>query len=405
MNAMERTTSARSLPVRHGTLAVLMSLFSAVLLGTFLTNPTYAQATGVVYVESNIPAPNGNSILAYSRDEAGNLTPLPGSPFATGGAGVGSAQPAAGQFDSDQNVIINPEGTLLFAVNSGSNDIAVFHIRPDGTLVPVDGSPFPSGGVNPVSVGLAGDKLYVVHKSVDSPGDVLPNYTGFQVTPDGQLTPIPDSTIEVPAGSSPTQALISADNGLLFGADFLSGVLQAFRILGDGRLLQSPNTPLPLPDASNPLGLQVHPTQPLLYVGFVSNNELGIYSYDDMGALTFLRTVTNSGVAICWFAVNRAGSCLYSANTGDGSVSAYDLTDPTTPVEIQTVPLRGNAPLLPFQLALDPTEAFLHVVDQGGNALHVLQVNAPGCTLTEVPSSPLALDVPGDTRPEGVAAR
>jgi hypothetical protein len=32
----------------------------------------------------------------------------------------------------------------------------------DGSLQPVPGSPFPSGGKNPVSIGLAGDKLYVV---------------------------------------------------------------------------------------------------------------------------------------------------------------------------------------------------------------------------------------------------
>ena len=401
-NDTTSATSARSLPVQHGRLALLMSLFSAVLLATFLTHPTYAQATGVVYVESNIPAPNGNSILAYSRDAAGNLTAIPGSPFATGGAGVGNAVPAEGQFDSDQNVITNPEGTLLFAVNSGSNNIAVFHICPNGALVSVDGSPFPSGGVNPVSVGLAGDKLYVVHKSVDSPGDVLPNYTGFQVSTDGQLTPILVSTVEVPAASSPTQALISPDNSLLFGADFGSGgkVLQSFGILSDGSLRQ--NAPLPLPDSSAPLGLQVHPTQQLLYVGFVSDNQLGVYSYDQSGVLTFLRTVPNSGKAICWLAVNRAGSCLYSANTGDGSVSAYDLADPTTPVEMQRLQLNGNA--APFQLALDPSGVFLHAVDQAENSLHVLQVNAVGCMLTEVSSSPFALDVPGDTRPQGVAA-
>src|SRR5689334_4697502 len=42
----------------------------------------------VVYVESNISTPGGNSILAFRRDAQGNLTPLPGSPFLTGGTGV-----------------------------------------------------------------------------------------------------------------------------------------------------------------------------------------------------------------------------------------------------------------------------------------------------------------------------
>ena len=46
---------------------------------------------------------------------------------------------------------------LLFAVNGGSNTIAVFHILADGGLRAVEGSPFASRGVNPVGIGLRGD--------------------------------------------------------------------------------------------------------------------------------------------------------------------------------------------------------------------------------------------------------
>jgi 6-phosphogluconolactonase (cycloisomerase 2 family) len=113
--------------------------------------------SGVVYVESNIGTPGGNSIFAFRRDSQGNLTPLPGSPFLTGGTGIFDASLKLGPFDSDQNVIVNPEHTLVFAVNSGSNTIAVFHIRSDGRLSAVEGSPFASGGINPVSVGLKND--------------------------------------------------------------------------------------------------------------------------------------------------------------------------------------------------------------------------------------------------------
>jgi hypothetical protein len=107
---------------------------------------------GVVYVESNLFGENANSILAFRRDENGALTLLPGSPFLTGGSGVAIDDvPTVGAFDSDQNIIVNPERTRLFAVNSGSDTIAVFDILPDGGLVPVPGSPFSSGGINPVS--------------------------------------------------------------------------------------------------------------------------------------------------------------------------------------------------------------------------------------------------------------
>ena len=65
---------------------------------------------GIVYVVSNDPVPNGNSILGYRRDYKGDLTPLTGSPFFMGGMGYATKEkelglPHFGPFDLDQNVI------------------------------------------------------------------------------------------------------------------------------------------------------------------------------------------------------------------------------------------------------------------------------------------------------------
>ena len=372
-------------------------------------------ARAVVYVESNDPA--GNAIFAFARGHDGALTPLPGSPYPAGGLGI-TPTFDLGPFDSDQEVIVNPSGTLLFAVNGGSDSIAVFRIAADGTLRPVPGSPFPSGGSNPVSVGLAGDVLCVVNKDQDPdhPGQSLPNYTSFRVTPRGRLVPVPRSTVTVDAGSSPSQALTAPDGDLLFGADFMGGLLRSFRIAPSGRL--RPRAAVPLPPAEFagtgqppfPLGLALHPEEPLLYVGFVTINRLGVYRYNDAGDLRFLRTVPNSGQALCWVRVNADGTRLYTTNTGDRSVSVYDISlDPAEPVEIQQVTLRGQGNT--FQLELDSTGRFLHVVTQQAapsedvtaNALHVLRVGDDG-RLAEVPSSPTVLPVPNRTRPQGVAA-
>jgi DNA-binding beta-propeller fold protein YncE len=269
----------------------------------------------VVYVESNIPT--GNSIIAFRRDATGALTELSNSPFPTGGTGIGSdpdALPILGPFDTDQNIILNPEGTRLFAVNGGSNEISVFN-----TLAP--------------------------------------------------------------------------------GTD----------LNGDG-----------VPDAV-PLGLQVHPTEPILYVGFVTGAKLGVYEFDETtGELTFVRAITNNGLFICWIVTNQEGTRLYTTNSGDDSVSVYNIEDPRNPFEIQTVQLKGNG--APLQVALDPRGEFLYTVKQRafpvnpvgeetppgeGDLLSVLRVNEDG-TLTEVESSPVDLNVddpaPPVIRPQGVAA-
>jgi 6-phosphogluconolactonase (cycloisomerase 2 family) len=282
----------------------------------------------------------------------------------------------------------------------------------------VDGSPFPSGGTNPVSVGLAGRTLCVVNKDEDpgKAGEFLPNYTSFHVTRMGQLVPVPNSTVFDDLGSDPSQALVSPDNRLLFGADFLGGLLRSFWIQGNGRLIPSDAQELPPSQfgdtgaAPLPLGLAVHPTQKILYVGFVTINRVGVYRYDSRGHLKFLLTVPDSGAAVCWLTVNKAATRLYASNTGDSSVSVFDISgDPTMPIEIQRVKLKttGNC----FQFALDSKDKFLHVITQGtspsspasANALHVLSVAADG-TLTEVPSSPTVLPVPRMVRPQGVAA-
>ena len=58
----------------------------------------------------------------------GVWTPLAGSPFPTGGLGI-TFTTALGPFDSDQEIIVNSTHTLLFAVNGGSDTIAVFRIN------------------------------------------------------------------------------------------------------------------------------------------------------------------------------------------------------------------------------------------------------------------------------------
>jgi 6-phosphogluconolactonase (cycloisomerase 2 family) len=379
---------------------------------------TNAAATGqhVVYVESNIATPNGNSILAYRRDAAGRLTPLPGSPFATRGAGVVDPSLALGPFDSDQQIITNPERTLLFAVNPGSNTIAVFRIASDGSLTHVQGSPFPSGGTNPVSIGLSRDTLVVVNKAMDpNQANHQPNYVSFRVSPDGQLERTPLSVKGASVGSSPSQALVSSGKSFVFGADFLGGLLQSFVIRPDGILYQ--NMPQRLPasvfSGSNaqrlPLGLAAHPSRPIVYVGLVTINKIGVYRYDSAGVLSFVTAVPVSGKAPCWVRVNNDGTRLYSSNTGDNSISVLDISNPARPVQIQKLTLAGAGSS--FEIELDPENRYLYAVTQRANAstppgqgnnLHVLRVAADG-RLSENAGALVALPVPGNIRPQGLA--
>ena len=369
----------------------------------------------VVYTETN---DTSNAILAFRRDDDGNLTPVHGSPFPTGGKGVIDPSFKLGPFDSDQNVVVDRDRRLLFAVNAGSNSIAVFRIRPhDGGLDPVEGSPFPSGGVNPVSIGLRGDQIVIIHQNQDPAQQVAgatPSIVTRHVTRDGRIVRLStDTTIDLPQGSSPSQALTTNDRPFVFDAEFLGGMLASYQLSPDGTLRANP--PEAIPSSANvggtaalPLGLWANPNARQLYVGLVTVSEVGVFTWDDSGVPVFERTVPISGKALCWVRTNSTGTRLYTSDTGSRTIDVFDTTDPDEPKFLQLAPVSGPAAI--FQLAVDPTDRFVYVISQRGshagpgNALHVLAVDEEDGTLTEVPSSPMPLTlVNPDGRPQGVA--
>lgn len=408
-------------------------------------NGTDTKARNIVYVGSNNPNTNQNSILAYSRAADGTLTVLPGSPFALNGTGGANPNDTIPEDDLDQQVVVTADSKFLIAVNSGSDTIAVMTINRDGSLQHVAGSPFASGGIQPVSVGVrnyvsgSGGEIYVVNRNQPQtrPAGANGNYTAFRMSATGQLTAISGSTINTVTGASPSQALMDSKTGLMFTAEQTAAVIpnptgpvRSFRF--DSAGIATPVSAL-IPPANGPLppfavGLAVHPSQNVLYVGFVTYGQVGVYSYDSSGTLTFVRAAASSGKAVCWLRTNATGTRLYSANAASNTISVYDTTNPLNPVEIQHFALRdpGADFALPapfssvfptaktsqcFQISLSPDGASLYVVCHtsdpnpgafDGNRLHTLTINPTDGTIAE-PAADLLLGVPADANPGGIA--
>jgi 6-phosphogluconolactonase (cycloisomerase 2 family) len=392
---------------------------------------------GFVYVGTDEGGtPGMNAIRVFRRDGTGKLAQLKSSPVMTGGTGVHPTKDLSlanlGPFDSDQSLILDHDRDLLIYPNSGSDTIAVFRVNGNGALGHVKGSPFPSQGVNPVSVGLAKDKILVVaNKDYDlgrpgfNPDTRQPSYATFKVAANGRLTPI-DTIPAGPAGgvgpghSTPTQVLVTPNGKVVFDATFFGLKVRSFE-LNKGHLSTGDEQGIPSPGGTNglklpvPLGLQVHPRLPILYVGFVLDNAFGVYTYDPDGTLHFQRAILKTGDDTggpCWFLVNSAGTRMYVSNNFENTIAVYDLADPLNPRRIQLVPLpQGPSNAAPFQIALDAKDNFLHVVTQRAvaaqdphtaNALVVLRVAGDG-TLAVTDFVPLPSD--NGSRPQGVAAK
>jgi 6-phosphogluconolactonase (cycloisomerase 2 family) len=428
--------TSRLSPFRHGRASVTGSIGTILASGTILAGgailvapaagadrgraPKAPWASGTVYIESNSAAPDSNEILAF-RYRNGVLSPRGIRRSPTGGSGSHDLS-NSGVLDADQEVIVNPARSLLFAVNSSSDTIAVFHIRAGGHLAPVAGSPFPSGGSAPSSVGLAGRTVIVANKAQDGVRDLSrarANYSSFRVRPDGSLSR-PISSIDVPAGSSPLQAYVTPDGKVLISSEE-TGVFRAFRIGRDGRLREGPGSPVRLPAAVFPGGRRVpnvwpaglvsHPRQQILYAQLANLSETIVYRWDDRARLTFVRALVNPHSFLpCWTHVNAQGTRLYSGNAGSDNLTVFDIArDPTDPHGIQSVPL--NAPGNPWNFQIDPTGRVIFLLDMRavrqippgrGNQLHALRIAADG-RLTEEPTSPVNIPVPVGTNPVGLA--
>jgi 6-phosphogluconolactonase (cycloisomerase 2 family) len=395
-------------------------------------------ATATVFIESNDPEPGHNAVLAFSRGADGTLTQI--GTFSTHGTGQLNLPKVVGPDDSSQEVVATPDGRFLFAVNQGSDTVAAFRIRGDGRLDFI--GTFDSGGVQPDSIGIVGNKLYVSNRgdatATNPDGTVTPSITAFRIESDGTLDPIPNSTITFPVGTIPSQNLISRDGRFLFSDLFgvgtapQSNTLAPFRIKGDGTLQLAPggNVAAQAPGSTDAppalLGAAVHPTRNIVYAGLTGLNEVGVFTYDNTGRLTFVGATPpndQGGTAVCWAAVSPDGKFLYTGDTGSNSVGVYSLADPLHPALLQEFFVGG--PQAPpgspagtretaiFQVSVDPTGRFVYAISQNtsadgtfqeGNQLHILSVARDG-TLSET-HGPVVLPadaVPGTAHPQGIA--
>ncbi len=462
-----RTTSYSH---QHSPLHELQILVCAVALLFVSSGAAFAEGV-TLYVQSANTAEGQNSIVAYNRMSDGDLVPIAGSPFLTGGTGIDNdTNGKLGPNDNDTPIVQSADGKRLFAVNGHSNSIAVFDILDGGALRHVKGSPFPSMGVGPVSLAMSGDFLLVANRNEDPHqldelrGAVNANYVSFRVQPDGRLSFV--SRVEVADGQKPTQVLVSQrDPSIVFGNEFqvdadfdgegsvsrlfsnepaVRGRLRTMRLDSQGRLSSTNaidliETAEPAPDVpSVPLGIWDHPQKNILYVGFVTRNQLGVYRYDNDGNLAFLTATPNSGQDICWLRVNDDGTRLYAVNNlprdermDDAStVTVFDIDGEKAgdPVEIDRVALplplgtfvnNRNIPQpnsTAFQLDIDPSGKLLWVLAQRinqtdanesdlGNILHVLRIDRRG-KLSVLHSRHLAQDgVHPRARPQGIVTQ
>lgn len=354
------------------------------------------QEASYVYVNDNTAGTN--TVAGFARHADGSLTPLAGSPFAIGGAGRGATTPSQG------SIQVTSDGRYLLAVDPGSNQISVLRIRHDGSLTPVQGSPFSSGGVEPLSVTVHDNLVYVANA-----GNGGSNYTGFTLSASGRLAPIAGSTFSVPNGAGLVDVLFNSDGTRLAGTrvgttDPSTFLIDSFAV-HDGRITPAPGSPFAA-QAAGPFGSAFRPTNPAQL--FVTNAHAGP-GLGSVSAFHVARdgTLTSIGAspfadgqtAPCWADVTPNGRYLFAVNTASTTISRFAIARDGSLTLLGSTPFSSGTGIAPLDIRVAPDGHDAYVVDTGLDAVSAFSVH--GGSLAELSSSPASL--PAGATPFGVA--
>jgi len=349
---------------------------------TSLVAPTAAQgfSSGAVYTSTNEAA--GNRVAVFSRAQDGTAT---FDQFvATGGTGSDDGLGNQGA------VTLSDDGSYLYVVNAGSDDLSVFSVLEDGlSLIEV----VDSRGERPVSVAQHDDLVYVLNAGDD-------RIAGFRQQPDGTLRRLGRARLST-TGTGAAQIDFSNDGRFVYVTEKATNSITRYRVTRRGGARQRQ---VFASDGATPFGFLVGQRNQLI----VSQADMGapgasaVTSYDidgQDGGLTVRTGSLGSGeTAACWVVGTPDGRLAFVSNTGtdtvsslgigfDGSLSLLDAQAATT----------GDGPV---DMALTADGHFFYVLNAAAGGLGDYVVGTDG-SLTGLPGSPGGLP----TFASGLAAR
>ena len=266
-----------------------------------------------VFVQTDNTA--GNQVVAYHRARGGRLTRA--GTYSTGGLGGVLAGSVVDHLASQGSLTYDRRHGMLFAVNAGSDTIAVFSVRGDQLrLRQVTGS----GGAFPVSVAVRGDLVYVLNAEN---GGAVQGYRIFA----GRLFPIPGSNRALGLDPSatpqftntPGQVAFSPDGSQLIVTTKANGNdVDVFAVRSGGRLSASPV--VNSEPGTVPFAITFDPAGHLV-IAEAGPNALATFALRQDGTVTLLDAVGTGQAATCWVAPDRG--LLFASNAGSPSVSGY----------------------------------------------------------------------------------
>ncbi|HKC44301.1 MAG TPA: beta-propeller fold lactonase family protein [Burkholderiales bacterium] len=339
---------------------------------------------GFVYVTNE----TSETVSVYAIDAGtGALTPVAGSPFATGKQPLGIAA--------------DPSGKFAYVANSSpiSNSVSAYTIDArSGALADIPGQVFAAGsGPASVAVGPSGKFAYVANLG----GDI----SAYSIdAASGGLTPLAGPNVA--AGVNARSIAVDPSGKFAYVANVGGGV-SAYTIDPVGGALAPIDADSGTAGIQSfaagtfPSGVAVHPSGKFAYVANFSSNDVSAYAIDPTtGVLTPVPnspfSTGPSGVHPFGVTVHPSGKFLYVTNNGSGNVSAYTI-DATTGALTAIDAIPGTVAIDNFaagtgpqSVTVDPSGKFAYVANNASNNISAYAIDASSGALTALTNSPFA---------------
>jgi 6-phosphogluconolactonase len=278
---------------------------------------------------------------------------------------------------SSADIAVTANGKFLYVTNTPVS-VEGYSIDTSGNLTAIPGSPFANPEANPFSLlGLAidpgGKFLYTGDMSTG-------NIIGYTIdATSGALTAMP--VVQMPVQTQPRQMVVSPSGKFLFVTDDLNGAVLSFAIDSTtGTLTPVTGSPFEIVAGdfgSEPIGLAIDPTGKFVYTALSSlnGNNVGAFIVDQTGggltAIPGSPFTLNSGAfsQTCCVIVHPSGKFVYTLDQlNSGEVFGYTI-NPTSgaPTLINGSPFQtpGLAALgglsVEGPMVIDPSGKFMYI--------------------------------------------
>lgn len=306
-----------------------------------------------------------HDVDAYFISRAsGNLTQVPGSPFAIAGIG--------------HRVVVHPSGHFVYVTSTASGqkvaDINAFTVQSNGSLKLVPGSPFavPGSSLEPaLAMDPRGQYLYA---SASSGAGAVAAFRIDQIN--GALTPVPGSPFIVPVGAcnpsadfcqiTPTDLAIEPQGKYLYAVLGIESALAGFSIdRTTGALNNLPGSPYP---EQSPFG--------------------NFCPFDAFGACPYSWTES----------IDPSGKFVFITDSQFNDISIFKLNQSTgVPAYAGASGNTQGGICVPYAVDVDPSGSFVYNLGiamsgckPSSNAVLGFSINQGSGQMTSVPGSPFA---------------